>query len=63
MSVGKLRKMTEELEKISVEASEVLTHALLMREKEGQDKETYNGMISVSLSFYLSIAVPVVRRG
>ncbi|GAA5830856.1 hypothetical protein JCM5353_000592 [Sporobolomyces roseus] len=46
MSVGKLRKMTEELEKISVEASEVLTHALLMREKEGQDKETYNGMIS-----------------
>jgi hypothetical protein len=50
MSLDKLRSVTAELEKISVEASEVLTHALLMREKESQDKETYNGMISVSIS-------------
>lgn len=48
MSLQKLTEITNELEKISVEASEVLTHALLMREKESQDKETYNGMISVS---------------
>ncbi|GAA5924350.1 uncharacterized protein JCM15063_005609 [Sporobolomyces koalae] len=46
MSLDKLRSVTQELERISVEASEVLTHALLMREKESQDKETYNGMIS-----------------
>ncbi|GAA5873610.1 hypothetical protein JCM16303_001178 [Sporobolomyces ruberrimus] len=46
MSLEKLKEITNELEKISVEASEVLTHALLMREKESQDKETYNGMIS-----------------
>jgi len=59
MSVGKLRKMTEELEKISVEASEVLTHALLMREKEGQDKETYNGMISVSFISLVGFALVV----
>ncbi|GAA5957374.1 hypothetical protein JCM3765_000439 [Sporobolomyces pararoseus] len=46
LSLEKLKNITAELEKISVEASEVLTHALLMREKESQDKETYNGMIS-----------------
>ncbi|GAA6008725.1 hypothetical protein JCM11491_003412 [Sporobolomyces phaffii] len=46
MSLDKLRSIANELERISVDASEVLTHALLMREKESQDKETYNGMIS-----------------
>ncbi|GAA5832355.1 hypothetical protein JCM3766R1_002394 [Sporobolomyces carnicolor] len=46
MSLDKLKSITADLEKISVEASEVLTHALLLREKESQDKETYNGMIS-----------------
>lgn len=35
------------MERISVDASGVLTHALMMREKEGQDKEVYNGMIQV----------------
>ncbi|GAA6059170.1 hypothetical protein JCM10212_005515 [Sporobolomyces blumeae] len=46
MSVDALRDLTRELERVSVDASGVLTHALLAREKEGQDKETYNGMIS-----------------
>ncbi|GAA6005359.1 hypothetical protein JCM10207_002951 [Rhodosporidiobolus poonsookiae] len=45
LPLGKLREMSDELERISVEASGVLTHALMMREKEGQDKEVYNGMI------------------
>ncbi|GAA5905438.1 hypothetical protein JCM6882_003160 [Rhodosporidiobolus microsporus] len=45
MPLDKLRAMGDELERISVEASGVLTHALMMREKEGQDKEVYNGMI------------------
>ncbi|BGO88646.1 hypothetical protein BJY59DRAFT_657143 [Rhodotorula toruloides] len=45
MSLAKLREMNDELDRISVEASGVLTHALMMREKEGQDKEVYNGMI------------------
>ncbi|BGP21954.1 hypothetical protein Rt10032_c18g6083 [Rhodotorula toruloides] len=45
MSLAKLHEMNEELDRISVEASGVLTHALMMREKEGQDKEVYNGMI------------------
>lgn len=47
MSLAKLREMNDELDRISVEASGVLTHALMMREKEGQDKEVYNGMIQV----------------
>lgn len=47
MSLAKLREMDGELDRISVEASGVLTHALMMREKEGQDKEVYNGMIQV----------------
>ncbi|GAA5894964.1 uncharacterized protein JCM6883_002273 [Sporobolomyces salmoneus] len=46
MSLAKLKSVAADLEKISVDASEILTHALLMREKESQDKETYNGMIS-----------------
>lgn len=37
----------EEIEAISAGASELLTHALLMREKEVSDAETYNGMIQV----------------
>ncbi|GAA5971391.1 hypothetical protein JCM11641_008334 [Rhodosporidiobolus odoratus] len=46
MSLAKLREFNDQLDKVSVEASGVLTHALMMREKEGQDKEIYNGMIS-----------------
>ncbi|GAA5830602.1 hypothetical protein JCM11251_002529 [Rhodosporidiobolus azoricus] len=45
MSLEKLQGVQEELDRFSVEASGVLTHALMMREKEGQDKEVYNGMI------------------
>ncbi|GAA5897656.1 hypothetical protein JCM5296_003748 [Sporobolomyces johnsonii] len=45
LSVAELRAIRDEMERISVEASGVLTHALLAREKEGQDKEIYNGMI------------------
>ncbi|GAA5820299.1 hypothetical protein JCM3770_004038 [Rhodotorula araucariae] len=45
LSLDRLRAIGDELERISVEASEVLTHALMTREKEGQDKEVYNGMI------------------
>ncbi|BGP13110.1 hypothetical protein JCM10213_000887 [Rhodosporidiobolus nylandii] len=46
MSLARLKELGEELDRISVEASGVLTHALMMREKEAQDKEVYNGMIS-----------------
>ncbi|TNY24246.1 hypothetical protein DMC30DRAFT_387699 [Rhodotorula diobovata] len=45
LGLDKLRAVSDELERISVEASGALTHALMMREKEGQDKEVYNGMI------------------
>ncbi|BGP37030.1 hypothetical protein JCM10449v2_000934 [Rhodotorula kratochvilovae] len=45
LSLQRLKEVGEELERISVEASGVLTHALMTREKEGQDKEVYNGMI------------------
>jgi hypothetical protein len=48
MGVKKLEKMRDELDQLSVDASEVLTHALLMREKETGDGETYHGMIQVS---------------
>ncbi|KAI5475016.1 Glycoside hydrolase, superfamily [Pseudohyphozyma bogoriensis] len=44
-SLAKLKALKEELEKISIDASGLLTHALLMREKETGDTETYNGMI------------------
>lgn len=47
LGLDKLRAVSDELERISVEASGALTHALMMREKEGQDKEVYNGMIQV----------------
>ncbi|GAA6041697.1 hypothetical protein JCM8097_003088 [Rhodosporidiobolus ruineniae] len=46
MSLERLRAISDEIERFSVEASGVLTHALMLREKEGQDKEVYNGMIS-----------------
>ncbi|GAA5892144.1 hypothetical protein JCM8208_001448 [Rhodotorula glutinis] len=45
LGLERLRAVSDELEKISVDASGALTHALMMREKEGQDKEVYNGMI------------------
>ncbi|GAA5856388.1 hypothetical protein JCM8547_008720 [Rhodosporidiobolus lusitaniae] len=45
MSLKRLREIGEEIDRISVEASGVLTHALMLREKEGQDKEVYNEMI------------------
>ncbi|GAA5991510.1 hypothetical protein JCM10908_005737 [Rhodotorula pacifica] len=44
-SLKELRELDAELDRISVEASGLLTHALMMREKETQDKEVYNGMI------------------
>lgn len=47
LGLDKLRAVSDELERISVDASGALTHALMMREKEGQDKEVYNGMIQV----------------
>jgi len=50
MAVGELERMRDELDQLSVDASEVLTHALLMREKETGDGETYHGMIQVSAS-------------
>lgn len=46
-SLDELRQLDAELDRISVDASELLTHALMMREKETQDKEVYNGMIQV----------------
>ncbi|KPV76719.1 uncharacterized protein RHOBADRAFT_51720 [Rhodotorula graminis WP1] len=45
LGLERLRAVSDELEKISVDASGALTHALMTREKEGQDKEVYNGMI------------------
>lgn len=48
LSVSKLKELREEIEALSNEASGVLTHALLMREKEVGDAETYNGMIQAS---------------
>lgn len=46
-SLDELRQLDAELDRISVDASELLTYALMMREKETQDKEVYNGMIQV----------------
>lgn len=46
-SLSELRDLDAELDRISVEASELLTHALMRREKESQDKEVYDGMIQV----------------
>lgn len=45
MSAARLRAIVEEIDRLSVEASGVLTHALLLREKEVGDGETYHGMI------------------
>lgn len=45
--------MKAELEKLSIDASGVLTHALLLREKEVGDGETYHGMIQVTTSLFL----------
>lgn len=45
LSAARLRAMVDEIEKLSVDASGVLTHALLLREKEVGDGETYHGMI------------------
>lgn len=48
MKLSELERMRDDLDQLSVDASEVLTHALLMREKEVGDGETYHGMIQVS---------------
>lgn len=56
MGLERLLALSDELEKISVDASGALTHALMMREKEGQDKEVYNGMIQVRVALSLSLA-------
>lgn len=60
LSLQRLQHLNDELDRISVEASGVLTHALMTREKEGQDKEVYNGMIQVR--FRLSPSLPCVLR-
>ncbi|KAL8280414.1 hypothetical protein RQP46_007062 [Phenoliferia psychrophenolica] len=52
LGLGDLEKLKAEIEKISIEASGALTHALLMREKEVGDGETYHGMIQVRPSFW-----------
>ncbi|GAA5860275.1 hypothetical protein JCM3774_000366 [Rhodotorula dairenensis] len=44
-SLAELRELDAELDRISVDASGLLTHALMLREKESQDKDVYNGMI------------------
>lgn len=63
MGLKELERMRDELDQLSVDASEVLTHALLMREKETGDGETYHGMIQVSPSSdYLCSARSMVRR-
>lgn len=50
MSLDKLKALRTELEKHSMEASQLLTHSLQLREKEVGDGETYNGMIQVRSS-------------
>lgn len=50
LSMQRLTELRDEIDALSNEASGVLTHALLMREKEVSDAETYNGMIQVSSS-------------
>ena len=48
LSLDRLKRLREEIDRISADASEALTFALVAREKEAADAETYNGMISVS---------------
>ena len=60
-SLDELRQLDAELDRISVEASELLTFALMMREKETQDKEVYNGMIQVRVLLESSPAFPASR--
>lgn len=50
MSLAELEVLSQRLERIRGEASTSLEYALLVREKETGDTETYNGMIQVSLS-------------
>jgi hypothetical protein len=50
LSLSKLKALKEEVERLSIEAGEVLTHVLLVREKETGDGETYHRMIQVSTS-------------
>lgn len=53
MTLVELQMMKEHLERISAEASAALEHALLVREKEVGDGETYNGMIQVRRSCFV----------
>lgn len=65
-TLGELRELDAELDRISVDASGLLTHALMLREKESQDKDVYNGMIQVHQSRTwtpLSRTGRVVRTG
>lgn len=48
LPVARLRALEAELDQISRDASNVLTHALMAREKESADAETYHEMIQVS---------------
>lgn len=50
MSLPKLQALRDEIDQLTEEASGALTHALLMREKETGDTETYNNMIQVRRS-------------
>lgn len=47
MSLPRLQGLRDEIDQMTEEASGALTHALLMREKENGDTETYNNMIQV----------------
>ena len=50
MSLEKLKAFKSELERLSIEVSGLLTHSLMLREKEAGDGATYNGMIQVCSS-------------
>ncbi|SCV72783.1 BQ2448_4320 [Microbotryum intermedium] len=45
MSLASLQTKLREMERVTEDASAALTHALVSRDKESSDAETYNGMI------------------
>ncbi|KAM0749739.1 hypothetical protein T439DRAFT_326615 [Meredithblackwellia eburnea MCA 4105] len=63
MKLDQLQKLKEEIESISRDASGALTHALLMREKEAGDGETYHGMIQDLVSAAAKMKTSGTRSG
>ncbi|KAK4052132.1 hypothetical protein OIV83_002426 [Microbotryomycetes sp. JL201] len=62
-SLAKLEALSTELDEIRKDASNVLTHALMAREKETSDAETYNEMIQDLVTAAAKVKTTTGRAG